>query len=104
MAFASNKNALGICDITGFRYNLRDMKKTWNGLIVGPDQWDPKHPQLSPKAAPKDPQAIKNARIETSDDNNFFQVYSNKGNGKLGSKLTTFEVATSLGSITVITT
>ena len=52
MAFASNKNAYGICDITGFRYNLRDMKKTWDGLLVGPDQWSPKHPQLDPKSAP----------------------------------------------------
>ena len=34
MAFASNKNAYGICDITGFRYRLRDMKKTWDGLFV----------------------------------------------------------------------
>ena len=49
MAFASNKNAYGICDITGFRYRLRDMKKTWDGLLVGADQWDAKHPQLMPK-------------------------------------------------------
>ena len=27
MAFASNKNAYGICDITGFRYKRKDMKK-----------------------------------------------------------------------------
>ena len=52
MSFASNKRAYGICDITGFRYRLRDMKKTWDGLLVGPDQWSPKHPQLDPKPAP----------------------------------------------------
>jgi hypothetical protein len=104
MAFASNKNAYGICDITGFRYNLRDMKKTWDGLLVGADQWSPKHPQLDPKAAPMDPQAIKNARPDTNDDNNFFIVYSNTGDGKLGSQLTTFEVTTSVGSVTVTTT
>ena len=46
MAFAAGKNAFGICDITGFRYKLKDMKKTWDGLLVGPDQWSPKHPQL----------------------------------------------------------
>ena len=46
MAFASNKNAYGICDISGFRYRLKDMRKTWDGLLVGPDQYDPKHPQL----------------------------------------------------------
>lgn len=104
MAFASNKNAYGICDITGFRYNLRDMKKTWDGLLVGADQWSPKHPQLEPKSAPTDPQAIKNARPDTSDDNNFFIVYSNIGSGKLGSQLTTFKVTASVGSVTVTTT
>jgi hypothetical protein len=36
MAFASNRRAYGICDITGFRYRLKDMKKTWDGLLVGP--------------------------------------------------------------------
>ena len=46
MAFASNKNAYGICDISGFRYRLKDMRKTWDGLLVGPDQYEPKHPQL----------------------------------------------------------
>ena len=62
MAFASGKHAYGICDITGFRYKLKEMKKTWDGLLVGPDQWSPKHPQLMPRPAPVDPQAIKNAR------------------------------------------
>jgi hypothetical protein len=52
MAFASGKFAYGICDITGFRYKLKDMRRTWDGLLVGPDQWDAKHPQLMPKPAP----------------------------------------------------
>ena len=43
-SFSTGKYAYGICDITGFRYRLRDMKKTWDGLLVGPDQWSPKHP------------------------------------------------------------
>ena len=62
MAYASNKNAYGICDITGFRYRLKDMKKTWDGLLVGPDQYSPKHPQLMKKPTPIDPQALKEAR------------------------------------------
>ena len=61
----TGKNAYGICDITGFRYKLRDMKKTWDGLLVGPDQWSPKHPQLDRKAFPGDSQALKNARPDT---------------------------------------
>ena len=46
MAYSSGKHAYGICDISGFRYRLNTMKKTWNGLLVGPDMYDPKHPQL----------------------------------------------------------
>jgi|TARA_Y100000816_G_C25819853_1_gene429001 hypothetical protein len=104
MAFASNKNAYGICDITGFRYKLKDMKKTWDGLLVGPDQWNAKHPQLMPKPAVVDAQAIKDARVDTKDDNTAFLVYSNVGDGKLGSVLSTFSVSTNLGTVTVTTT
>ena len=71
MAFAQGKEAYGICDITGFRYRRREMKKTWDGLIVGPDQWSPKHPQLDPKPTPVDPEAIKEGRPDSSEDNNF---------------------------------
>ncbi len=103
MAFASGKYAYGICDITGFRYKLREMKKTWDGLLVGPDQWSPKHPQLDPKPTPVDPEAIKEARPDSSEDNNFFVVYTNVGDGILGTKLDTFEITSGVGEVTVTT-
>ena len=103
MAFASGKYAYGICDITGFRYKLKDMKKTWDGLLVGPDQFDPKHPQLSPRSAPIEERAIPDARVDTSDDNNFFVVYTNVGLGKLGKQLTTFESTFSVGEVSITT-
>lgn len=62
MAFASGKRAYGICDISGFRYRLRDMKMTWDGFLVGPDQWEPKQPQLSPPHFSADAEAIRNPR------------------------------------------
>ncbi len=107
MSFASNKRAYGICDITGFRYRLRDMKKTWDGLLVGPDQWSPKHPQLDPKPAPKDPQALRDARPDQAadgNDGNFFMVYANTGNAKLGTTLQTFGLSASVGTPTVTIT
>ena len=107
MAFASNKRAYGICDITGFRYRLKDMKKTLNGLLVGPDQWSPKHPQLMPKPTPVDPTALKDPRPDPSsdgNDNNAFVVYTNVGLGIIGTKLTTFEITSQVGSVTVTTT
>ena len=62
MAFAAGKNAYGICDITGFRYRIREMKKTWDGLLGGPDQWSPKEPQLDPLKAKADPIALRQPR------------------------------------------
>jgi len=101
MAFATGKEAYGICDITGFRYKLREMKMTWNGLLVGPDQWSPKHPQLDRKAYPADPQSLKNARPEIADDNQKFLVYTNVQDGILGAVLDTFEVECSVGEVTI---
>jgi len=65
MAFASGKKAFGISDRSGFRYRLRDMKREWNGLLVGPDEFEPKHPQLFPPRIGTDPQALQNPRPET---------------------------------------
>ena len=103
MAFASNKNAYGICDISGFRYRLRDMKKTWNGYLVGPDQWSPKEPQLMPKPTPVDPQALKDPRPDQPTDNNFFTVYTNSGDGILGTQLQTFAISCNVGTVEVTT-
>jgi len=62
MAYSSGKHAYGICDISGFRYKLNTMKKTWNGLLVGPDMYDPKHPQLQRNTKTADPEALLNPR------------------------------------------
>ena len=62
MAFSAGKHAWGICDISGQRYKLKTMKMQWNGLRVGPDQFDTKHPQLDPPHILADPQALRNPR------------------------------------------
>lgn len=62
MSYASGKWAYGISDRSGFRFRLRDMRKEWNGQLVGPDEYDPKHPQLFPPKASPDPQALRNPR------------------------------------------
>ena len=63
MSYARGKYAYGICDISGFRYKLKDMKKTWNGLLVGPDMYEPKHPQLEPRPPVVDPEALQDPRV-----------------------------------------
>ena len=60
--FASGKDSWAISDRSGFRYPYKVMKKEWNGLLVGPDEYEPKHPQLGPFRKVTDPQALKNAR------------------------------------------
>ena len=60
--FASNKRAFGYSERSGFRYKLRDMRKEWNGLTVGYDEYEPKHPQLDPIRVGPDPQALRNTK------------------------------------------
>lgn len=65
--FASSKRAYGISDRSGFRYRLSQMRKEWNGLLVGLDEYEEKHPQLTPARNVFDPQAIKNARPDRTE-------------------------------------
>ena len=60
--YASGKHAYAISDRSGFRYRYRDMRKEWNGLLVGEDEYEPKQPQLGPFRSDVDPQALRDAR------------------------------------------
>ena len=60
--FASNKRAFGYSERSGFRYKLKDMRKEWNGLTVGYDEYESKHPQLDPIRVGPDPQALRNPK------------------------------------------
>ena len=64
--YASGKHAYGISDRSGFRYRLSEMITEWNGLKVGPDEYEPKHPQLEPISPGSDPQALFEPRPDTS--------------------------------------
>jgi hypothetical protein len=70
--FASGKWAYGISDRSGRRYRLKDMKREWNGLLVGPDEYEPKHPQLRVRQRVSDPQALKNPRPDRVEPLSFF--------------------------------
>jgi hypothetical protein len=63
--FAVGKNAWGISDRSGFRYLLREMRREWNGLLVGKDEFERKQPQLEPLRPPPEPQALKDPRPDT---------------------------------------
>jgi hypothetical protein len=71
--YASGKKSWGYSDRSGFRYRLRDMIKEWNGLKVGRDEYEEKHPQLEPNYPGPDPTALfeprPDARTEVSVEN-----------------------------------
>ena len=60
--FATGKYSYAISDRSGLRYRYKDMRREWNGLLVGKDEYEPKHPQLGPFRTPTDAQALKDAR------------------------------------------
>lgn len=63
--FAAGKDAYGISDRSGFRYKLRDMRREWNGLLVGYDEYEEKHPQLHPRRKLPDAEALRDPRPDT---------------------------------------
>ncbi len=62
--FATGKDSYAISDRSGFRYRYQDMRREWTGLLVGKDEYEPKHPQLDPPHHISDPEALRQARPE----------------------------------------
>ena len=63
--YATGKKAWGFSDRSGFRYRLLEMKTEWNGLKVGPDEYEIKHPQLKPSQPGPDPTALYQPRVNS---------------------------------------
>lgn len=71
---AQGKYAYGFCDRTGQRWPLHELREELvqgrrTGLRVGPDVWDPDHPQNflgKLKIALPDPQALRHPRPDLS--------------------------------------
>ena len=106
--FASGKYSFGISDRSGMRYRIRDMKLEWNGSLVGPDEYERKHPQLGPFNVPVDGQAIKNARPDSPTVPVDFLIFTTNPidrptytDSHIPKKLESFEVTGSIGSVTV---
>tara|TARA_R110000787_G_scaffold30702_4_gene82183 strand:+ start:8930 stop:9235 length:306 start_codon:yes stop_codon:yes gene_type:complete len=97
--FASGKHAWGISDRSGFRYRLREMKKEWNGLLVGPDEFETKHPQLTPPNVGADPQALRDPRPDVAETFKVF-VYTDE----IGLPVSRPQGSAFVGSVTVVIT
>lgn len=60
--FSLGKNSYAISDRSGIRYRYKDMRREWNGLLVGKDEFESKHKQLGPFKKVADAEALKDAR------------------------------------------
>ena len=65
--FATGKNSYAISDRSGLRYRYRDMRREWNGLLVGKDEYEPKHSQLGPFRVRADAEALADARPDRTE-------------------------------------
>ena len=100
MAFTRGEKAWGISDRSGFRYRLKDMKKEWTGALVGPDEFEPKHPQLYPPKVGPDPQALRNPRPDPEGGH----VYVPVGNTVFPPVNPAGPMLASVGTVTVVIT
>ena len=65
--FAQGKHAYAISDRSGFRYKYKDMRKEWNGSLVGKDEFEAKQPQLEPFPTVVDALGLKDARPDRTE-------------------------------------
>ena len=65
--FSQSKHAYAISDRAGFRYKYKDMRKEWNGSLVGKDEFEAKQPQLEPFPTVVDALALKDARPDRTE-------------------------------------
>ena len=75
--YASGKKSVAISDISGFKVKYNDLKTTWDGLRVEPQDWEPKHPQLTPAKNVIDATALFQPRVDNDPENvSFFVGYN----------------------------
>ena len=55
-----------ICDICGFKFKASKLKKQWDGLMVCPQDFSPRHPQEFLRGK-KDDQSVEWTRSEAAD-------------------------------------
>lgn len=66
---ARGKKSLAISDRSGLRVPYTSLKTTWDGLRVSPEDYEPKHPQLTPPRNVVDATALFDPRPDTDPEN-----------------------------------
>ena len=67
-----------ICDRCGFKFKASKLRKTWDGWMVCPEDWETRHPQEFVRARP-DKQSVPWVRPEKAD--TFVSVTYNLSDG-----------------------
>ena len=67
--YAKGKKSYAISDRSGLRVRYTQLKTTWDGLRVSPEDWEPKQPQLTPAKNIVDATALFNGRPDTDPEN-----------------------------------
>lgn len=75
--YAKGRKSLAISDRSGFRVPYKNLKTEWNGLRVSPDDYEPKHPQLTPPKNIVDATALYNSRPDNDPESVSFYVNFN---------------------------
>ena len=66
---AKGKKSVAISDRSGFKVPYRSLKTTWDGLRVEPEEYEPKHPQLTPARKVVDATALFDPRPDNDPEN-----------------------------------
>ena len=67
--FAKGRKSKAISDISGFEVPYAKLKTTYDNLRVEPQEFDPKHPQLTPAKNVIDATALFNPRPDNDPEN-----------------------------------
>ena len=72
--YAKGKKSYAMSDRGGQRLRYTQLKTTWDGLRVAPDEWEPKHPQLTPAKNIIDAEQLFKPRGNNDPDNVVIQL------------------------------
>jgi hypothetical protein len=72
--YATGKKSVAISDISGFKVKYNDLKTTWDGFRVEKEEWEPKHPQLTPAKNVVDATALFQPRVDNDPENVTIQI------------------------------
>jgi len=74
------KRAIGIDDRSGLVVPLHKLRKEWTGYRVGPDEYEDKHPQLTPPRIRNEKAKLRDPRPDNYVEAAQINLYTNQTN------------------------